>query len=82
MKTPFSIKFDKIIEKNISSIKSTLEYILPFLNINSRKELMSILTHGKNEAIEFEDLVLRLKFKGQDGEMFMNNLDALFSRLI
>lgn len=43
---------------------------------------MSILTQGKDEAIQFEDLVLRLKFKGQDGEMFMNNLDAVFNRLV
>lgn len=42
---------------------------------------MSILTHGKDEIIQFQDLVLRLKFKGQDGEMFMNNLDAVFNRL-
>ena len=43
---------------------------------------MAILAEGKDEVIEFEDLVLRLKFKGQDGDMFMNNLDAVFSRLL
>jgi hypothetical protein len=44
--------------------------------------MMAVLTDGKDEVMEFEDLVLRLKFKGQDGDMFMNNLDAVFGRLI
>ena len=43
---------------------------------------MAVLADGKDEVMEFEDLVLRLKFKGQDGEMFMNNLDAVFGRLL
>lgn len=30
-------EFDKIVERNLSTIKSTLEYILPYLNIKSRK---------------------------------------------
>ncbi len=28
-------------------MKANLEYILPYLNIKSRKEIMKILTHGK-----------------------------------
>ena len=63
-------------------IKSNLEYILPYINIKSRKQIMAVLADGKDEVIEFEDLLLRLKFKGQDGDMFMNNLDAVFGRLL
>lgn len=74
--------FDKAVERHISLIKSNLEYVLPYINIKSRKIIMAVLADGKDEVIEFEDLVLRLKFKGQDGDMFMNNLDAVFGRLL
>jgi hypothetical protein len=74
--------FDKTVERHILMIKSNLEYILPYINIKSRKQIMAVLADGKDEVIEFEDLVLRLKFKGQDGDMFMNNLDAVFGRLL
>lgn len=47
---------------------------MPFINISQRKELIEILSLEKDLKIDFEDLVLGLKYKGQDGDMFMSNL--------
>jgi hypothetical protein len=47
---------------------------LPYLSLDQRKTLLALVIQEKNTNISLYDLLVRLKLKGQDGDMLASSV--------
>lgn len=55
-------------------VKAIVEYILPYLKLEKRKKLIEILSTKTQSETTLYDILVRLRIKGQDGEMMESNI--------
>lgn len=67
--------------KKIDELQADIDYILPYLALENRKIIIDLLTTNSIEKLSIYDLLVRLKLKGQDGEMLGKVIGNLIERL-
>ena len=78
---PFS---DIIHNQNIiclDELRGDIDYILPYLNLEHRKIIINTLSKSNIDDLSIYDLLVRLKLKGQDGEMLSKVIEGIVEKV-
>ena len=62
-------------------MRGDIDYILPYLNLENRKNILDLIIDDKLDDVSIFDLLVRLKLKGQDGEMLGKLIEGLVERV-